>query len=95
MAANATNLVETATNEVMTLVQSQEAITNSVSTPKAAFVPADNMLTITPTMLTEFFKPGGNGTNQAPAVVVLPDQMNFQPPIPRDTPSSSATYKSE
>jgi len=93
-ATSTTNPVQTATNDVVALVQSQAAITNSVSTPKADFVPADNMLTITPTMLTEYFKPGG-GTNQAPAVVVLPEQMNFQPPIPKDTPSSSATYKSE
>jgi len=63
--------------------------------PRQGFVPADNMLTITPTMLNEFFKPGGGATNQAPVDVVLPEQMNFQPPAPRDMPSSSATYKSQ
>jgi len=83
------------TNTAISFAQTPDLIPGSTPMPRQGFVPADNMLTITPTMLNEFFKPGGGATNQAPVDVVLPEQMNFQPPAPRDMPSSSATYKSQ
>ena len=54
--------------------------------------PADNLLVITPQMLTEFFKPFPNGTNGGVSVYV-PVQIGFTPPTEKNPPSSRATYK--
>jgi hypothetical protein len=54
--------------------------------------PADNLLVITPQMLTEFFKPFPNGTNGGVSGYV-PVQIGFTPPTEKNPPSSRATYK--
>lgn len=52
---------------------------------------ASVMLPVSPQMLTEFFKPGADGTNAAPAVI-LPVAVGFTPPSVK--PASRATYNS-
>jgi hypothetical protein len=59
---------------------------NAATTP-----PASDLLVVSPQMLTEFFKPGQNGTN-TPSEVVVPPHVGFTPPSVTP-PSSQAIYK--
>lgn len=52
---------------------------------------ASDMLVVSPQMLTEYFKPGPDGTNSA-NTVILPVAVGFTPPSAK--PSSRATYNS-
>lgn len=54
--------------------------------------PADNLLNTTPNMLIDYFKPLPGVTNSGVSIV-LPADVNFMPPIPKE--SSRATYKIE
>jgi hypothetical protein len=69
------------------------AISNPIlpnnSTPRPS---ASDLLVVSPQMLTEFFKPGLDGTN-SPSAVVVPVPVGFTPPSV--TPSSQAIYKSQ
>ncbi|HEX4343148.1 MAG TPA: hypothetical protein VH255_07140 [Verrucomicrobiae bacterium] len=84
--------VETATNVPPPAVAQTE--TNSPA-PHAEFVPADNMLSISPKMLNELFRASSGSTNQTQSAPVPTDGMNFQPPPMNEPPVSRATYKSE
>ncbi|HEX4266092.1 MAG TPA: hypothetical protein VH597_17280 [Verrucomicrobiae bacterium] len=59
---------------------------NAATTPSAS-----DLLVVSPQMLTEFFKPGQNGTN-TPSAVVVPPHVGFTPPSVMP-PSSQAIYK--
>jgi hypothetical protein len=59
---------------------------NSTETPSAS-----DMLVVSPQMLTEYFKPGPDGTNSV-NTVILPVPVGFTPPSAK--PSSQAIYKS-
>ena len=52
---------------------------------------ASDMLVVSPQMLTEYFKPGPDGTNSA-TTVILPVAVGFTPPSAK--PTSRATYNS-
>jgi hypothetical protein len=51
---------------------------------------ASDLLVVSPQMLSEFFKPGADGTNSASPVVLPVGPVGFTPPSVR--PSSRATY---
>lgn len=59
----------------------------------AAHSLADNLLVITPQMLSEYFKPLGGSTNAGGVSVILPLPVGFTPPTEKNPPSSRATYK--
>jgi|GEM_PF-1049759 len=56
--------------------------------------PASDLLLVTPQMLVEFFKPVPGVTNTAPLRVVVPMEVEFQPPLARPPTSSQAIYRS-
>jgi len=92
---------ETATNlpETIADIVSQAAATpapladDSSANSLSAHSVAENMLIITPQMLSEYFKPFGNGTNLAGVSVLLPMPVGFTPPMEKDRATSRATYK--
>lgn len=53
---------------------------------------ANDLLVVSPQMLTEFFKPGSDATNSANTPVVMPAPVGFTPPSA--VPSSQAIYRS-
>jgi len=56
--------------------------------------PASDLLLVTPQMLVEFFKPVPGVTNTAPLRVLVPMDVEFQPPLARPPASSQAIYRS-
>jgi len=56
--------------------------------------PASDLLLVTPQMLGEFFKPVPGVTNTAPLRVLVPMDVEFQPPLARPPASSQAIYRS-
>jgi hypothetical protein len=69
------------------------ALTNSILPNNSSSTPsASDLLVVSPQMLTEFFKPGPDGTNSLRTVIV-PAPVGFTPPSV--TPSSQAIYKSQ
>jgi hypothetical protein len=61
------------------------------SSPMATTAAGD-LLTLTPEMLVQFFKPAGSVLNQTNAAVLVP--LRFTPPSPPALGLSSATYRS-
>ena len=90
-----TNSVNTAQNPLVLTASETLITTNAGSIERPQFIPADNMLSVTPSMLNELFKPADGATNQPGATMNSPSGMNFQPPGPNEPPVSRASYKSE
>jgi hypothetical protein len=94
----ATKPASTATNSLALATASPSPSTNAFTIPplpepRDTTLPvptASDMLVISPQMLTEYFKPGPDGTN-SPNTVIVPVPVGFTPPLA--TPSSKATYK--
>jgi len=85
-----TPLVTSPANNLF-LTTGPEPLNNSAITPSAS-----DMLVVSPQMLTEYFKPGPEGTNSGNSAnsgnaVILPVAVGFTPPSAK--PSSQATYK--
>jgi hypothetical protein len=57
--------------------------------PQMIALPPPDLIAITPQMLANYFGPGSNGTNAAPAG---PFKLSFLPPLPADH-SSHAEYE--
>jgi hypothetical protein len=55
--------------------------------------PANDLLVVTPEMLVDYFKPGGDATNQTNVRVLAP--VGFTPPPSAASPSSQAIYQSQ
>jgi hypothetical protein len=103
----ATNTIETASIQANTTntatftppPSSSASSPNTLSVVPGSFLPnvppavpaASDMLVVSPQMLTEYFKPGPNGTNSA-TTLILPVAVGFTPPSAK--PYSRATYNS-
>jgi hypothetical protein len=57
--------------------------------------PASDLLLVTPQMLVEFFKPTPGVTSSAPVRVLVPADIQFQPPLARPAPASQAIYRTQ
>jgi hypothetical protein len=74
-------------NVSTTITATAESPNEPALTPSAS-----DMLVVSPQMLTEYFKPGPDGTNSGSGSgLILPVAVGFTPPSAK--PSSQATYK--
>jgi hypothetical protein len=88
----ATNAVPLHTPAISSSADDLTIPTNSILPNTSPVTPAaSDMLVVSPQMLTEYFKPGPDGTNSA-NTVILPVAVGFTPPSAK--PSSRATYNS-
>jgi hypothetical protein len=84
---NTVALTSTPIPSVTTNLPAQSSLDLPNNLPRPAS--ASDMLVVSPQMLTEFFKPGLEGTNSATPAIV-PEPVWFTPPLA--TPSSQAIY---
>jgi hypothetical protein len=82
-------VVEVTTNQALSVAIPADTSTNSVPPPHSA----NDLLVVTPEMLVDYFKPGGNATNQPDSRVLAP--VGFTPPPSVTSPSSQAIYISK
>jgi hypothetical protein len=96
-------MAQTMGNQAFSRLDSQQSVPEMEKDPgqKESFAfpgtTASDLLTVTPQMIAQYLKPDPNATNSLDrpgAVVFIPADMPFTPPIPKGTPESQAKYHS-
>lgn len=74
---------------------SNDSVTDSATVAPAppTFIPAESLAAMTPQVLAEYFHPVAGRTNSVGAVLVLPVDASFTPPVPKSGVASQATYR--
>jgi len=81
-----------ATNNAVSAAPAAPKSSEISATPAVMPIPADNLLSVMPQMLADYFVPGG-GTNAGSIVVAAPVRVLFVPPSPQSDTESRAEYK--
>jgi hypothetical protein len=97
--ANTNSLVASVTNAPAPVAVSEEN-SNTAAAVNVTPLPAgseNSVNPVTPQILAEFFKPGRGGKNGNNAVVFVPADIQFTPPVPQSQSAnqSRAVYKIE